>query len=98
MVDAWILLAAFDFVGPGFTTWFWIFRLPGEDWGHSLVAAGGLSVFLVPAVSFILNRSTGYPLDLLGTTGIALAIILFAALWRTFLRERFAPLLRHWIH
>jgi len=74
------LLTAVDFVAPAVVIWLFVLRR-SESLLSSFLAIAGLSAFLVPTLTFLLNRTIGYPLDRLGLTGLAAVLVLGSIAW-----------------
>ena len=85
------LLTAVDFVAPAVVIWLFVLRR-SESLLSSFLAIAGLSAFLVPSLTFLLNRTIGYPLDRLGLTGLAAVLVLGSIAWSKVILPRLGPL------
>jgi len=85
------LLTAVDFVAPAVVIWLFVLRR-SESLLSSSLAIAGLSAFLVPSLTFLLNRTIGYPLDRLGLTGLAAVLVLGSIAWSKVILPGLGPL------
>lgn len=86
-----ILLTAADFVGPAIALWYLALRRK-ESSLDSVLAAFGLSAFLMPTLMFLLNRTVGYPIDRISLTGLAIAVVTGAIVWHWLIAPRVSAL------
>jgi len=87
-----VLLGLWCFVAPAAAWWFFVLRRERDDAYDSFVAVAGLSAFVTPASTFVLNRLFGYPLSLEGIAILSTGLVALAALWPRFVGPRLSVL------
>ena len=91
-----VLLGLWCFVAPAAAWWFFVLRRERDDAYDSFVAVAGLSGFVTPAMTFVLNRLFGYPLSVEGVAILSTGLVALAAVWPRFVAPHLS-LLEAWL-